>query len=124
MNTSYEKFCCVFLFLFQLILRPVEAFSSRTFNGKFFVNHELKTVPVNDWIGCTNRCFEEPSCISYNYNEKRKICMLNDHGVEDLSYTERQLVEDRGWVFHQIRVWMTLVFLLFSISISFYFLIF
>jgi len=106
MGQSYEKFCCVFLFLFlSIILQPVaSAFQSQTFNGKYFSSHELKTMPVEDWLGCTIRCSEDTSCISYNYNKSGKICALNHHGIEDFSRPDIQLLDDESWIFHQIRV--------------------
>lgn len=104
MAQSYEKYCSIFLFFFQFIPQPVQAFHSQTFHGKYFSYHELKTIRAEDWFGCTTQCFEETSCISYNYNKNDAICLLYDHGIEDFSRPEVQLLDDKSWIFHQIRV--------------------
>lgn len=104
MTSLCEIFCGVFLLLSPYILQPVYSFSSRTFVGKYFINYELKTVQVKDWLGCVNQCLEEPQCISYNFNERKKSCGLNKHGIEDFTHADEELLDDAGWIFHQIRV--------------------
>ncbi|XP_022804347.1 uncharacterized protein LOC111341641 [Stylophora pistillata] len=75
-------------------------------NNRVLVGHSFKEFYTSDWFSCVQSCYDEPECISYNYQRSGNyidLCELNDSGVEALCDRDKSLIYSSGFVFQQIR---------------------
>ena len=52
------------------------------FEGKRLQNHVIRSVDVIDPETCGLFCFEEPNCVSLNFNKATSQCELNNSTFE------------------------------------------
>ena len=93
--------------LLVLIQQPILAFQAVSENNHVLVGHVFQQLYSRDWFDCIQACYNEPRCISYNYERSagaNGLCELNDCGVEDLCERDKSLIYSVGFVFQQIRV--------------------
>ena len=75
-------------------------------NNRVLVGHSFKEFYPSDWFSCVQSCYDEPECISYNYQRSGNyigLCDLNDSGVEELCDRDKSLIYSSDFVFQQIR---------------------
>ena len=93
--------------LLVLIQQRILAFQVVSENNHVLVGYVFQQLYARDWFNCIQACYDEPRCISYNYERSagaNGLCELNDCGVEDLCDRDKSLIYSVGFVFQQIRV--------------------
>ena len=98
----------VYLVVLVEFLKPHEilAFQTVTQSNHVLVGHVFQQLHTRDGFNCIQDCYDEPRCISYNYERSavaNGLCELNDCGVEDLGDRDKSLIYSKGFVFQQIR---------------------
>ena len=77
-----------------------------TDHNRVLAGHSFKELYTTNWLNCIQACYDEPKCISYNYQRsgaENGVCELNDSGVENLCDRDEVLIYSSGFVFQQIR---------------------
>ena len=72
---------------------------------KALQNHLIRSVQVPDKNMCEVRCYEEPNCVSYNYDTAANatpLCELNDRN--HLQVSGDDFVLKQGYIYRQILV--------------------
>ena len=61
------------------------------------MNHTIRTDRVPDMDVCELLCYNEPNCVSVNYETKTNNCDLNNstHQAHD-----EEFVDSKGWLYH------------------------
>lgn len=103
MFEGFFWFTLLHFVIFHIGKTRAEAFSF-TARDSYLATPVLKTLLVEDWLGCTLACQDDAMCISYNYDTSFKSCDLNEHGIQPPYTGSDELLKMQGMIFHQIRV--------------------
>lgn len=102
MFEGFFWFTLLHFVIFHIGKTRAEAFSF-TARDSYLATPVLKTLLVEDWLGCTLACQDDAMCISYNYDTSFKSCDLNEHGIQPPYTGSDELLKMQGMIFHQIR---------------------
>ena len=75
---------------------------------KYLLNHIIKSVPVESELGCELICYENPDCVSYNYEpvlSEIPSCDLNNS--THLQVTSVNFITKNGFSYRGIEVSLT-----------------
>lgn len=104
MMRKYRTFWWVFFVCSLQKLEKTTGFSSFTINGKFLPKASLEKTVSKDWLHCLIACQRRGDCIAYNYNRQWKTCQLKNEGIVRRDDYTKQLLENRMFVYHQMKV--------------------
>lgn len=93
-------------FYVALMQQMISANYLVTDHNRVLAGHSFKELYATNWLNCIQACYDEPKCISYNYQRsgaENGVCELNDSGVENLCDRDEVLIYSSGFVFQQIR---------------------
>ena len=73
-----------------------------SFAHKRLVNHDIETLQVNDFDMCQLRCYQDPNCVSINFNVNHDCKGLHDCELNNATHVrhDKELKDKTDYVYH------------------------
>ena len=92
------------------------AFENLVTSDTFFNGNQFWKAKTTDVFDCARVCIRRRSCKSFNFNKRTGMCGLNN----DTSESDNSLTKDDEYLYSNIGVWPSQVFLTLYQTIFFY----